>query len=148
MPGKGDGFFERPVAIDYEKHAIDLYLKFAEYLGCNFTSWNGNIPVSQNDKGLIDQVLDKDGDKKRPLVIINPMAKWKTKLWEPERFALLADRLRHDLSCEIFFTGSSQDWTTIEDISKMMKEKPRNLAGQTGLKELAYLYTRCKALVT
>ncbi|MBW1717559.1 MAG: glycosyltransferase family 9 protein, partial [Deltaproteobacteria bacterium] len=38
--------------------------------------------------------------------------------------------------------------TTIEDISKMMKEKPRNLAGQTGLKELAYLYTRCKALVT
>ena len=139
---------ERPVAVDYEKHAIDLYLKFAEYLGCNSTSWNGNIYISQNDKRLINKLLDMDSLEKRPLVVINPMAKWKTKLWEPERFALLADRLRHDLSCEIFFTGSSQDWTTIEDISKMMKEKPRNLAGQTGLKELAYLYTRCEALVT
>jgi heptosyltransferase-1 len=139
---------ERPVEVDYQKHAIDLYLKFAEYLGCNFTSWNGNIPVSQNDKGLIDQALDKDGDKKRPLVIINPMAKWKTKLWEPERFALLADRLQNDLSCKVFFTGSRHDRATIEDISKMMKQVPGNLAGKTGLKELAYLFTRSKVLVT
>ncbi len=139
---------ERPVEVDYQKHAIDLYLEFAEYLGCDFTSWNGNIPVSQKDKGSIDQVLDKDGNEKRPLVIINPMAKWKTKLWEPERFALLADRLQHDLSCEVFFTGSRHDRTAIEDISKMMKKEPGNLAGRTSLKELAYLFTRSKVLVT
>jgi heptosyltransferase-1 len=139
---------ERPVAVDYQKHAIDLYLKFAEYLGCGFTSWNGNIPVSQNDKGMIDQVLDKDGNKKRPLVVINPMAKWKTKLWERERFALLADRLQDDLSCKVFFTGSRHDRPIIEDITRMMKKEPGNLAGRTGLKELAYLFTRSKVVVT
>jgi 3-deoxy-D-manno-octulosonic-acid transferase/heptosyltransferase-1 len=139
---------ERPVEVDVKKHAIDLYLKFAEYLACDITSWDGNIPVSQNDKGLIDQVLDKLDDKKRPLVIINPMAKWKTKLWEPERFAILADRLQSDLSCEVFFTGSRHDRATVEDISKMMKQVPGNLAGETGLKELAYLFTRSKVLIT
>ncbi len=139
---------ERPVVVDYQRHAIDLYLKFAEYLGCHFTSWNGNIPVSQNNKESIDQVLGKNGNKKKPLVIINPMAKWKTKLWEAERFALLADRLQNDLSCEVIFTGSGHDRATIEGISSMMKKEPHNLAGRTSLKDLAYLFTRSTVLVT
>jgi len=139
---------ERPVEADAQKHAIDLYLKFAEYLGCRSTSWNGNIPVSRNDKRTIDHLLDKAADNERPLVIINPMAKWKTKLWEPERFALLADRLQDDLSCEVFFTGSGNDRKTIEDISRIMKKEPVNLAGRTSLKELAYLFSKSKVLVS
>lgn len=139
---------ERPVAVDIQKHAVDLYLKFAEYLGCRFTSWNGNIPFSQDDKGLIDRLLNGKDHEKGPVVIINPMAKWKTKLWEPERFALLANRLQDDLSCEVFFTGSENDRAIIEDISGMMKKKPENIAGKTNLKELAYLFTKSTVLVT
>ena len=63
-------------------------------------------------------------------------------------FAALADRLQYDLSCGIIFTGSENDKAAIEDISGMMKKRPVNLAGKTSLKELAYLYTRCKTLVT
>ena len=139
---------ERPVEVDAQKHAIDLYLNFAEYLGCRFTSWNGNIPVSQTDKGSIDRLLERDVDKETPRVIINPMAKWKTKLWEPERFALLADRLQDDLSCKVFFTGSGNDRETIEDISRTMKKEPVNLAGRTSLKELAYLFSKSRVLVS
>jgi 3-deoxy-D-manno-octulosonic-acid transferase/heptosyltransferase-1 len=76
------------------------------------------------------------------------MAKWKTKLWEPERFALLADRLQNDLSCDVIFTGSGHDRATIEGISRMMKKEPHNLAGRTSLKELAYLFTKSTVLVT
>ena len=36
----------------------------------------------------------------------------------------------------------------LEDISRKMKRRPINLAGRTSLKQLAYLFTRCAALVT
>lgn len=139
---------ERPVPVDYEQHAIDRYLNLAEYLECNVSSRNGHIPIFESDKRVINQQLNTDGPLKKPLVAINPMAKWHTKLWEPERFAALADRVRDNLSCEIIFTGSRHDWAIIEEISNMMKKRPLNLAGRTSLKELAYLYKKCKAFVT
>ena len=139
---------ERPVPVDYEQHAIDRYLKLAQYLKCRVISWNGHIPISESDKRAINQQLNTDGPLKKPLVAINPMAKWDTKLWEPERFAVLADRVRDNLSCEIIFTGSRDDRAIIDGISDMMKKRPLNFAGRTSLKELAYLYKKCNAFVT
>jgi 3-deoxy-D-manno-octulosonic-acid transferase/heptosyltransferase-1 len=139
---------ERPVPVDYDQHAIDRYLRVAKYLGCESSSWKGEIPVSESDKKWVNDFLNADGIQKRPLVVINPIARWKTKLWEPERFAVLADRITDELSCEVLFTGSNMDRGVIEDISKKMKGRSMNLAGRTSLKQLAHLYTKCAALVT
>jgi len=139
---------ERPVPVDYEQHAIVRYLRVAGYLDCDFSSWKGDIPVSGSDKKWVNDLLNAKGNNKRPLVAINPMARWKTKLWESERFAVLADRITDELSCKVIFTGSSMDRNVIEDISKKMKVQPMNLAGRTGLKQLAYLFTKCAALLT
>ena len=152
MSGAREGarFFvnEKSIRVSYNEHAIDRYLRIAEYLECDLTPWKGDIPILESDKLLIDRVLDTNGPVRRPLVAINPVAKWKTKLWEQERFAILADRLRDDLSCDIVFTGSKEDRAVIRDISGRMNKRPLNLAGQTHLKDLAYLYSRCNALVT
>ncbi|MCD6296063.1 MAG: lipopolysaccharide heptosyltransferase II [Deltaproteobacteria bacterium] len=139
---------ERPVPVDYEQHAIVRYLRVAGYLDCDFSSWKGDIPVSGSDKKWVNDLLNAKGNNGQPLVAINPMARWKTKLWESERFAVLADRITNELSCEVLFTGSNMDRNVIEDISKKMKVQPMNLAGRTSLKQLAYLFTRCAALVT
>jgi len=140
---------ERPVPVDYEQHAIKRYLKLAEYLNCRPVPWKGSVPFFEADKKSVRMLLGAQGIReKRPLIAINPMARWQSKLWEPKRFAMLADRLRDELSCEIVFTGSSSDREIIKDISNMMTGKCLNLAGQTSLKELACLYTRCKALVS
>jgi len=138
---EGGGLFlsERPVPVDYKQHAVDRYLKLAEYLECGFTSWKGSISLFESDKILINQLLSTDGFGKGPVIAINPMARWKTKLWELERFAALADRLRDELSCQIVFTGSKHDRAIIEDISGMMKNKPINLTGQTTLKKTGIL---------
>jgi len=139
---------ERPIRVDYDQHAIDRYLKVAESLGCDSAKWDGHIPVSGPDRRLIDQILVSSGMEKEPLVAINPIARWPTKLWDPERFAVLAERIRDELACEIAFTGSSIDRPVITRIARMMGRAPLNLAGRTNLKELAYLYTRCKLLIT
>jgi lipopolysaccharide heptosyltransferase I len=139
---------ERPVPVDYDEHAIDRYLRVAGYLECDISSWKGDLPVSASDKKWVGDLLNANGIRKRPLVAINPMARWKTKLWEPERFAVLANRITDELSCEVIYTGSNSDKNVIEDISRKMKRRPINLAGRTSLKQLAYLFTRCAALVT
>jgi len=147
---EGGGFFlnEPAVSVDYEQHAVDRYMEVARYLGCPDSSWKGAIPVLEPDTKKIKALLNSSGLEKTPLVAVNPMARWKTKLWEPESFAVLADRLCDELSCRIIFTGSGQDREVIKDISGMMKEKPVNLAGRTSLKELACLYAACNVLVT
>ncbi len=139
---------ERPVPVDYEQHAVDRYLQVAEYLGCNIASWNAPVPVSNADKIKINKLIHRSSPGTNPLIAINPMARWKTKLWQTESFAALADRLCDELSCQIVFTGSMEDKAIIEAISKMMKANPVNLAGKTSLKELACLYSVCDALVT
>jgi 3-deoxy-D-manno-octulosonic-acid transferase/heptosyltransferase-1 len=139
---------ERPLIVDADKHAVDKYLKMAEYLGCEKDSWKGHIPIRESDKRSIDIVLHDRGIKDQTLVAINPFAQWTTKLWEPERFAALADRVQKELASDIVFTGSIQDRAEIDEIIERMDPKPTNLAGQTSLKELAYLYSKCQLLVT
>jgi heptosyltransferase-1 len=147
---EGAGLFlnERPIPVDYGQHAIDRYLRVAEYIGCDGAGRGGRIPYCEADRKSVDEFLHRHGIQKGPLVAINPMAKWPTKLWQPNRFAALARRIREELGCEVVFTGSNSDRPVIRRIMGMMPSAPVSLAGQTSLKELAYLYTRCKLLVT
>jgi len=139
---------EAPVQVNHDHHAIDRYLKVAEYLGCDTSGWDGRIPFFETDRRSIERILDQDGRGTMPLVAINPMAKWPTKLWGSEQFATLADRISDDSGCAVAFTGSTSDRHVIDHITGMMRTVPLNLAGRTDLKELAYLYTRVKILVT
>lgn len=139
---------EKPVPVDYEAHAIERYLKIAAYLGCDHTAWKGTIPVSKSDERNVKEMLLANGIRKKAVVAINPMARWESKLWEPRRFAVLADRLQEEATCQVVFTGSERDWQTIEEITHIMKTNPVNLAGRTTLKELACLYADCQGLVT
>jgi len=133
----------------YRQHAIERYLKTANILGCDFTSWKGRIPVEDTQRKEVDRLLSKYGLNDKKILAMNPMAKWDTKLWETDRFARLADRVHEELGMEVLFTGSGADRPMIQDILNSMKTGGAiNLAGQVGLKELACLYTRCNVLVT
>ncbi len=148
---EGASFFlkEPPVAVDYDQHAIDRYLKIAGQLGCNTDIRKGQIPVSEQDKKLADGIFASFSEVK-PLIAVNPMAKWKTKLWKPDKFSQLAEKLQKEIECRIIFTGSGQDRPIIEEIIKQTggrQDEIINLAGRTGLKELAYLYSGCSVLI-
>jgi len=139
---------EDPYVVDYNQHALDRYLKVADYLNCDKDSWRGDIPIGDSDKASIDDLIRVNGIRVERLVTINPLARWKTKLWEPLKFGALAERLRKELSCDILFTGSGHDRSIIEEIIGMTEGKSINAAGKTSLKELAYLYSRCRLLIS
>jgi heptosyltransferase-1 len=138
---------DRPYPFDYNRHALDRYLQAAEYLGCKINSWKGDIPLHAEDKAKIDRLLAERFSPDNALIAINPMARWTTKLWDEERFSKLAERLREELSCKVLFTGSPSDRTLIETIVRRLDPPPVNLAGRTTLRELAYLYSRCRLVI-
>ncbi len=152
MTGAREGawlFLKEPsVRVNYHQHAIDRYLEVASYLGCKWDRWENTIPVSESQTQAVDRLLASHGLMTGNLVAINPMAKWKTKLWEPALFATLADRILTEFSCPVLFTGSQEDRPVIDNILSRMKGKALNFAGKTGLKELSALYGRCRVLVT
>jgi len=147
---EGAGLFlnERPVAVDYDQHAVDRYLKVARYLGCNRAGEGGRIPYGSTEQEAVDRLLAGHGIKGQSLVAVNPMAKWPTKLWPPQRFAELTSRIQTELGRQVAFTGGPSDGPAVQDILGMMSTPALNLVGQTGLKELACLYTRCRLLVS
>lgn len=140
-------FTNEKVAIpDPDIHALDRYLCIARYLGATNPVWNGQIPIYDTDKGHVDYLLGGIGNNST-LVAVTPMAKWESKLWELHRFASLADTIKEELGAGVVFTGSEGDKAAIEDIRSGMKTRALNLAGKTTLRELAYLYQKCAAVI-
>jgi heptosyltransferase-1 len=139
---------EKPYFFDYNKHALDRYLSVAEHLNCRVGSWKGDIPIRSSDRQAVEHFLREHSLDREVLVAINPVAKWNTKLWEEERFAFLSDRLQKELSCKVLFTGSKEDQPVNARIIGGMETTPLDLTGRTGLKELAYLYSKCRFVIS
>lgn len=140
---------ERPYFEDqHGQHAVERYLKTAKILGFQAGPWHGRIPLRRSDEEAVEKLLPKERVHGR-YAAINPMARWDTKLWEPEKFARLADRIHDELSMTILFTGSRQDFPAIDEICRRMKNRGTiNLAGKLDLKQLASLYARCDILIS
>ncbi len=139
---------ESPIPVDYEQHAVDRYLTVARALGCRAEGWQGRVPVGAEDKLAARAIMHAYRLNHAPVVAINPVARWETKLWAPERFSVLADRMSRELGVSVLFTGGRRDRPYIERILEASSTKPPNLAGLTSLKELACLYERCSLVVS
>jgi 3-deoxy-D-manno-octulosonic-acid transferase/heptosyltransferase-1 len=147
---EGSAFFltEKPYYVNYDQHALDRYLRAADYLSLSKASWQGQIPMCPSDKKTIDSFVREYGLEDEAFLAMNPVARWETKLWEHTKFSVLGDRIQKELSHKVILTGSQQDRAFIDKIMNGMSQKPVNLAGRTSLKELAYLYSRCELLIT
>jgi lipopolysaccharide heptosyltransferase I len=138
---------ERLPAYDIEKHAIERYLDVARYLGAQDPSPACTLPI-ERERSIMKQRVEALRQQGRPLVAMNPVARWKTKLWPEKNFADLADRLVEDKNAVVVFTGSPDDRGVNERIVSMMREKAINWAGETTLKELAALASYSDLFIT
>ncbi len=129
-----------------EMHAVDRYLLIAKELGAGISKidFKINIPKKENEyvSGLINRI------KKRPLIAINPSARWETKMWPLKRYAKLADAIADKLKAQTVLIGSREDEDRINELLSMTKSKPVNLCGRTSLLQLAALLKRAALLIT
>ena len=118
-------------------HAVHRYLLTSRYLDCESGPVEFPLGSSAEDELVVEKLLPKS----RPLIAVNPSARWGTKLWGADNFAALLDRLPAD---QIVLTGSASEAGEVEKIGRGRC----NLAGKTDLAQLAELYRHCALLIT
>jgi len=140
---------ERISAVDMEIHALSRGMMLIDALGIPSNTVEYKLPVSSYDHEKVDGLMRTYGMLgAKPLVAINPVAKWETKLWANKKFSQLADILIDRYDAKIVFTGGPEDGPTIQDIMAAMKGHAVNLAGHTTLKMLAALYQKVDFVVS
>lgn len=139
-------FYNEKIPEDMNKHAVDRYLDFPRYLGTNIEKAQFILPSDNATQAKVQSLLAKYHLENKKFIAVNPVAYWETKLWDDEKFAGLADLIKTRLNMEVVFTGSEKE--AIERITARMQDKAVNLAGETTLPELAYLYKEALMLIT
>ncbi len=140
---------EKIPAVSMEIHALDRQFVLAEAAGARSGSVQYHIPVADDDKARVDALLKKVKiNVDRPIVAVNPVALWETKLWFNDRFAKISDLLIREHGFQVVFTGAAADQSVIEAILGMMEEKAVSLAGRTTLKMLAALYEKAGFVIS
>jgi lipopolysaccharide heptosyltransferase I len=79
------------VTVDDNDHVIRKNLKLVEHLGCDVSGeYEFPIALSDDDERFAEEHIERlDGR----FAILNPGGGWPTKLWGPEGFGAIADRL-------------------------------------------------------
>lgn len=138
---------ERVASYDLDKHAVLRYMNLAVHLGAEPDVFRFPIPITHSDRESLRKILKKE-EITAPFVAFNPVAKWESKLWDTDKFAILADYCIKELGLSVVFTGSKTDKKEVSLIMSRMKGHAVSLCGKTNLRELAYAYTLSAATVT
>jgi lipopolysaccharide heptosyltransferase I len=140
-----------------ERHAVFRYLDLARYAGGNQDPTSQeepafpvpSIPIGERERERVKRLLKEGGIQDgTPFFIINPCARWETKLWSDKSFAELATLASRRFDMKAVLVGSTGDGEKAGRINSMAGKVTLNLAGRTTLKELAYLMSQARFVIT
>ncbi len=98
--------------------------------------------------GLLDDLAgEKLSDGSKPLVMLQPGARYWFKAWPAERFAELASRLAEKYGCRILVGGDARERGLAEAIQAGARTPVVPLAGQLTLLQYAAVLKRCSLFV-
>lgn len=130
-------FYNRKIPGDMSIHAVDRYLKFADFLGCDtsevhfpFAPYEKNPPVMA---GLPERYA-----------VMVPSAGKEANRWPADRFGGLAARL----AMPMVLLGSSGDAPVTAEVARRSGGRAIDLAGKTSLKELIPIIEKASFMVT
>ena len=124
-------------------HAVERYLAAAAAVGAAEAVREFHIAVGEADRAVAAGCVR---ELPRPLVVLHPVARWPTKLWEMSRWRELAARLGRE-GAGVVLVGSPGDAPALEAIRDDLSPAPLNLAGRLSLKPLAALLAQAAAMV-
>ncbi|MDD2389373.1 MAG: lipopolysaccharide heptosyltransferase I [Desulfobacterales bacterium] len=140
---------ERIGPVDMEVHALLRNMMMLKSIGINSGTVAYDLPIQPEHRIAAENLIYGDcREASKPVVAVNPVAKWDTKLWSNRSFARMADILVDQYEAHVVFTGSADDHDTIGQIRSMMTHRAVNLAGRTSLMELAAVYEKADVVVS
>lgn len=119
-----------------ELPAVDRYWHVAQALGCQGEPPRAELGIRPSHRTWARQALS---GLPHPRLVIHPGAQWVTKRWPPESFAALAARAVAEFGAGVVVIGGPGDERLAAAVEALAPPGIRNLAGRTGLLELAAL---------
>jgi heptosyltransferase-2 len=131
-------------------HQIDYYVEMVRALGCTPAGREAVLSPGPDDGDLVRALAGPFGiDLARPLIGIAPGAAYgPAKMWFPDRFAAVADRLIAATSGQALLFGSGSDRESTARVQSHSGHSLVDLAGQTDLKEAMALISRCRLFIS
>jgi len=132
-------FYTHKVEGGKDIHAVDRYLKIADFLGCDMSDVRFPFPSFDSTSSPI---LDPSSSEDYALIV--PGARWRTKRWPPENFGEIASLL----PLKSIIVGGKADRDIADEIVAFSKGKAISLAGKTTLKELVAVIRGARLVIS
>ncbi len=135
----------RPV----DRHRVEYDLCALRALGLDPKPGMPAVFVSPSEEQRAEQWLTEQGlaGETPPLVMLQPGARYSLKVWPPERFAQLSDRLAERFQCRILLGGDQREREVAEQVARKSHCAPIVVAGKFSLLQYASLVKRCVLFV-
>jgi heptosyltransferase-1 len=136
--------YRRKVSVDRDRHAIEQYMQISQKLGL----------IDNSDIGYDLRIDKTDIDKAESLtgssayVVINPNARWNSKLWKVKSFAQVALWLYENEGIRSVVTGTKEDGKRAKEIIDITGESVIDLTGCGGFGFLSAVIKKCKFMIT
>lgn len=130
-------------------HQAEAYIGLLSILGVVAPALSLDYPIRSETEAEADRLWERVGLGKRPTVGIHLGAAFgPSKLWWPERYALLAERLRSRHGVDVVFLGSPGERQLWQRIERLLDHPAPSLVGQDRLEILPALLRRCRVLIS
>lgn len=130
-------------------HRKDKHLSVLASMGISIEDPPFSIFLTRDDKLHINSILNELGIlPDDSIVAIAAGAKSHTKRWTITGFVRLCDRLNKEMGLKILLVGDDNDRAINQEIKDVGLREVYDLSGRTHIKELAYLLSLCKLLIT
>jgi len=154
--GRGRFLTQRIDLAGYQKrHVVEYYLELLKFLHIPAADKRLYLAVFPESELKAKNILASAGIEENDLVIgIAPGAggSWGKgapyKHWPALKFAQVADRLAAEFKAKILILGDESETRISDVITQVMRHKPINLAGKTGLDILPAVIKNCNLLIT
>jgi heptosyltransferase-2 len=131
-------------AAEKRLHHTDYYLRMLS--GVGIVGETGPLQLACTAEEIAEAEARLGGGQ---WLAVNPGAAYgSAKRWIPQRFAEVADRLAETHGLRVLLTGGPGEIEIGRDIAQAMSHRPLNLIGQTRVREMMALLSRCRLMIT
>lgn len=141
--------YRAPLSFDFAQSQIRNNLRILTALGhAPAELQEPQVFFGDSDRSYAEGLLASRSVSAPLAVFVTQTSPTQRKSWRPERFVAAARFLVDRFGAEIVFVGTPTESAAIETIRRQIRGRTWNVAGKTGVKQLAALLSLCDAALT
>lgn len=132
-----------------QKHELEYTMDFLRTIGIDSSERALFMPIKEEAEKWAEEFMIKNGiGSSDKLLLIHPAASCRSKIWPPERFSEVADRLSAQYGLKVLVVCGPKDLGLAESVINNMHTKAISLAGKTSVSQLASLLKRAALFIS